>query len=67
MVSVDVKHHVDFYLLYCVNREVGLGFHSLSHSSPVPNMPSFMVSVDVRLSFTHPVIVLIRWMFKLLF
>ena len=23
----------------CVNREVGLGFRSLSHSSPVPNKP----------------------------
>ena len=23
----------------CVNREVGLGCHSLSHSSPVPNKP----------------------------
>ena len=23
----------------CVNREVGLGSHSLSHSSPVPNKP----------------------------
>ena len=43
MVSVDIKHQV--YLLMasitelrnCVSMEVGLGFHSLFHSFPVPN------------------------------
>ena len=43
-VYVDVKHHErrrGFHaeLGSCLNREVGLGPHSLSHSSPVPNKP----------------------------
>ena len=42
MVSVDVEHHErkkKADLRGCVNRAVGLGSHSLSHSSPVPNKP----------------------------
>ena len=43
-VSMDVKHHErrrrrTSKLGSCVKREVGLGCHSLSHSSPVPNKP----------------------------
>ena len=43
-VSVDVKHRErrrrrTSKLGCCVNREVGLGCHSLSHSSLVPNKP----------------------------
>ena len=49
LVSVDAKHHerrrrrwrrrrtTEFRS--CVNREVGLGSHSLSYSSPIPNKP----------------------------
>ena len=32
----------------CVNREMGLGYHSLSHSSRVRNIICLMVSVDVK-------------------
>ena len=43
MVFVDVKHHerrsLTSEIRSCVNREVGLGSYSISHSSPVPNKP----------------------------
>ena len=57
MVSVDVivnrheRRRLCAELKSCMNREVGLGSHSLSHSSPIPNIVmtqmSQMVSVDV--------------------
>ena len=51
MVSVYIKHHERrsiIELSSCVNREVGPGSHSLSHSSPVPLMISHIVFVEVK-------------------
>ena len=52
-VSVDVKHHGrrsrrTTELRSCVNREVGLGSYSLSHSSAPPFLISPTVSVNVK-------------------